>query len=134
MLWTHGETTVIHMAGLIKEILLDYGLDRLAIDQKNDIVMAINGLIKSKVISKLDLYVLNLYLSGFTAEEIARQYYTTQDIIESTLYRLMQAIESASGYTDDSFIYKINKRRQSAAIAFLSTHGKTFSKHDVEWK
>lgn len=131
-------------AAWIKELLLDYGLNRLAIDQKNDIASAIDGLIKSRALATWDIQILDLYISGYTSEEIANtfvfsvhNYITalpTEDI-ESILARVILAIATASGYTDDLIIRraKENQIRTKVPkfITFLQQHSTTYMEHDL---
>lgn len=123
------------MAGWIKELLLDYGLNRLSIDQRSDISTAINGLISAGVFKSKDIEILHSYISGYTAKEIAEKLTTTTDIIEERLVRVLRAIEAASGYTDMSFIRKANRRHSDSKIAdlslFLLKHGQRFHTHDT---
>lgn len=126
------------MAGWIKELLLDYGLNRLSIDQRSDISTAINDLINAGVFKRQDIKILDLYIAGYTATEIAEQLITTTDMIEATLVRVFRAVESASGYTDSSFIRKASlrytERKLSDLSLFLAKHGQRFHTHDTPIK
>lgn len=123
------------MAGWIKELLLDYGLNRLSIDQRSDISTAINGLISAGVLSSKDIQILNSYISGYNATEIAEQQTTTTDQIEQTLLRMFRAIEIASGYTDMTFIrragLRYSQKRLPELSLFLMQHGTKFFNHDI---
>lgn len=122
------------MAGLIKEILLDYGLNRLSIDQRSDISSAINELITAGVIKPKELQVLDMYIAGYTAKEIAEHYITTTDKIEAILTRLCQAIEYASGYTDSGLVKRVKTKdmyKLGELHSFLLKHGTKFFTHEL---
>jgi hypothetical protein len=124
------------MAGLLKELLLDYGLHRLPIDQRNDISTAITSLYTAGVITNDDLRILNTYLSGYNAEEIASMFSLHADDIEQTLTRVIEAIETASGYTDDDFVYRVIKSTKypktkiGALGVYLRYYGRRFDTHE----
>jgi hypothetical protein len=121
------------MAGWMKELMLDYGLNRLSIDQRSDISTAISTLISAGVITNNDINVLHSYIAGYTAIEIAQQEQTTTDQVEAQLTRIFRAIEYASGYTDSSFIQRAKQQynaRMAELSAFLLKHGQRFYTHD----
>lgn len=127
---------VINMAGLIKELLLDYGLNKLSIDQRSDISIAITKLFHSGVITQQDIDILNKYISGYTAQEIGQQYLLSSSEIEATLSRLVLAIETISGYTDQTLIQTALRQKRSifkvtALQRFLTKHGQHFNTHDI---
>lgn len=125
------------MAGWIKELLLDYGLNRLSIDQRSDISTAISGLISAGVFKHREIMILHSYIAGYTATEIAVQYNTTTDTIEADLIRIFRAVESASGYTDVAFVRKAELRyisRVSELSLFLLKHGQRFHTHETPIK
>ncbi len=121
------------MAGLIKEKLLDYALNRLPLDERSDLTIAIQNVLSSLDI-RHSLY-LRLYLSGYTARDIGRMTNITTDQVEIVLERVMNAIEVESGYTDEVFIHKLelDPRYRKSGIrelkALLITHGKQFTEH-----
>jgi hypothetical protein len=120
----------------IKQLLLDYGLNRLSIDQKSDIVSAIDGLIKARVLSYNDLQILNLYISGYTATEIANMHIQSSTArIEAILTRVVMAIGTGSGYTDDQLVQRAKQHqirtKMPKFITFLQQHSTTFTEHDV---
>ncbi len=131
-------------AAWTKQLLLDYGLNRLSIDQKSDIASAIHGLIQSRVLSPMDVYILDLYVSGYTAVEIAETYLfdyygsiiplQTNDV-ENTLARVILAISTASGYTDDIIIERAKQHqirtRVPKFITYLEQHSTNFMEHDI---
>ncbi len=123
------------MAGWIKELLLDYGLNRLSIDQRSDISTAINTLVEAGVLKPRDIMILHSYVAGYTATEIAEQLVTVTDEIDSILQRVFRAIETASGYTDTAFIRKARLRYSESRLvdlsSFLIKHGQRYHNHDV---
>lgn len=125
------------MAGLVKELLLDYGLNRLSIDQRNDLSSAIQQLLSAGVLKATDIYMLNAYISGYTATEIATMFIVTTDVIEQRLTDICSAIEFASGYTDHSFLQKVRQKYTGIRLPdlrlFLKKHGTTFEGHDFIW-
>lgn len=124
------------MAGLIKQLLLDYAINRLPFEQKTDIATAIHSLQQSKVLSNSDMLLLDDYLSGYTAKEIAEQRTDITENIEQNLMRIIHAIEHASGYTDKKFIRRIeqNKKYSKTKIEvlefYLQKYGKRFISHE----
>lgn len=126
------------MAGLIKELLLDASLNRISVDLRSDLIISIQSAFASKVLNSKDIKILDYYLEGYTADEIAAIYTTTTSDIEEILARIFTTIEGHSGYTDDGFIRKIEtskKYRKSGIRAlrlFLQQHGKEYRKHGIE--
>ena len=120
------------MAGYIKQLLLDLGMNRITIDQRNDIITAIASLQKQGVLSSRDLTCLNLYIEGYNATEIAALVQTTTDSIEILLSRIFTAVETASGYTDEQLINKqsLSSIRIAELAGFLERYGKEFSNHE----
>src|SRR5690349_19840198 len=123
------------MAGLIKELMLDYAMNRLSIDQRSDITTALQSLISAGVIPDNELKILNEYLSGYTAEEIAIEQYTTTEVIEKILGRLFIALETASGYTDEGFTERVKqmsypKTKIKLFSSFLNIYGAQFINHE----
>lgn len=125
------------MAGLVKELLLDYALNRLNVDMRSDLTIAIQSALSS--FTQIDARMLNLYLSGYTSEEIARMFIriTTAEV-EVILERIFTAIETYSGYTDQSFVHKLEltKKYRKGGIRdlniFLELHGKTYIAHEMK--
>lgn len=126
------------MAGLVKELLLDYSLNRLSIDMRSDITIAIQSALSSDVFTINDARILNMYLAGYTAEEIALHFMIITTLVEDRLERILTAIEQYSGYTDESFIHKLestNKYRKRSIHEldiFLKEHSKHYLAHDIE--
>lgn len=126
------------MSALIKELLLDYSLNRLHVDMKSDLTIAIQSTLSSKLFTRRDAEYLNAYLSGYTAEEIAKQYNTYTVEVEACLERIFTAIETYSGYTDTSFMHKLESTRKYRKgglrdlEAFLIAHSKEYSIHEIK--
>lgn len=126
------------MAGLLKELLLDYALNRLSVDMKSDLTIAIQTALQSDVFNTTDAHMLNMYLSGYTSEEIALRFMTTTAKVNEYLCRIFTAIEDYSGYTDDNFIHTLemtHKYRKSGIrdlTVFLEEHGTVYGKHELE--
>lgn len=127
------------MAGLVKELLLDYALNRLNVEMHSDLTIAIQSALSSQVFTKVEARILNMYLSGYTSEEISTMLLlTTVAQVDAVLERLFIAIEQCSGYTDESFIHKLEstQRYRKSGIRdltlFLDQHGKHYEKHELE--
>lgn len=126
------------MAGLVKELLLDYALNRLNVDMRSDLTIAIQSALLSDVFTITDAKVLDMYLAGYTADEIAARFMMLTVLVEARLERIFTAIEEHSGYTDESFIHKLestNKYRKGGIREldrFLDLHGKSYTAHDMK--
>lgn len=127
------------MAGLIKELLLDYSLNRLSVDTRSDLTIAIQHALTSGAFKIRDITMLNLYLSGYTAKDIAAMTVTlSEPEIEAILERIFIAIEYTSGYTDEGLVHKLEltKRYRKSNLSklelFLQDHGKHYTFHDLE--
>lgn len=127
------------MPALIKELMLDYSLNRLSIDLRSDLTIAIQNVLLSGAFNAAEVGYLNLYLSGYTAHDIAMMVITIHESeIEAILERLFTAIEQTSGYTDQSFVHKLelSKKYRKPGISklqdFLQSHGKSYSFHDLD--
>lgn len=125
------------MSGYIRELLLDFSLNRLPVDLRSDLAIAIQQALHS-VFTKTEAKYLDLYLAGYTAQEIAQLKNKTTEYIEQTLQRICTAIEETSGYRDDVLIRKVERdkhyRRSGVRElrTFLTVHGKDFNTHDVK--
>ncbi len=126
------------MSGLIRELLLDYSLNKLSIDLKSDLTVAIQTVLTSRVFTKQSAIYLDMYLSGYTADEIAIKHIKHTAEIEQELERLFDALEEYSGYTDEAFIHKLcmTYKYRSSGIrdltTFLSEHSKHYTTHDMK--
>lgn len=120
------------MSGLAKELLLDYAL--LSTEEKIDMELAIEALVKQNVFSITDVYVLDLYIEGYTEEEIARRLHMPVEHTHALLVRMLRAIEYASGYTDHAFVHSehtqtLTNRQKDKLYQFLQAYGMIFSIH-----
>jgi hypothetical protein len=116
------------MSSLIKELLHDYTKNNLDIDTRVSITYAIESLCKSGVFSKQDIFLLEYYYRGYSAEEIALQFILTTDAVISTLARLLLAIEFSSGYLDEAFLNKISAKYSPRQIQHAKTFMEKYSK------
>jgi hypothetical protein len=123
------------MAGLIKELLLDYALNRLHVDVRSDLTIAIQSALLS--FTQREALYLDMYLSGYNAIEIAARFIDTTEHVEGVLERIFTAIEEQSGYTDDNFIHRLEltKKYRKGGIrelhSFLALHGKSYIAHEM---
>lgn len=126
------------MPALIRELLLDYAQNRLHVDLRSDLTIAIQSAISSSVFTRQDIEYLDKYLAGYTAEEIAIEYIKYTEDIEIALQRIFTAIEQYSGYTDANFIRKLELTKKyrkngiDALNTFLTEHGKHYITHELE--
>jgi len=126
------------MSGVIKELMLDFSLNRLSVDMRSDLIVAIQTVLASHVFTYQEIEYLNMYLSGYNAIEIAAHYLKHTEEIESTLERIFTAIEHQSGYTDQNFIHKLelSNRYRKGKLRDLSTflvlHGKSYLAHEIK--
>lgn len=124
------------MAGLVKELLLDYALNRLSVDLRSDLTIALQSALLS--FTPREIKYLDMYLSGYNAVEIAAHYIQTTESVNKTLERIFIAIEETSGYTDENFIHKLelSKRYRKGGIReldyFLSAHSKDYFSHEMK--
>lgn len=95
------------MSALVKELLLD--IKKLPIDMRCDLLSAIESLYIERLITWRELLYLDMFSSGYTAEEIALKHTSTTEHIQEILTRITQAIETRSGYLDADFVYKVEK-------------------------
>lgn len=133
------------MAGYIKELLLDYALNRLNVDLRSDLSIAIQSAFDSQVFSALDFAWFEYYLEGYTAKEIADLQNlvpflginTTTEQVEIALERVFIAVEEHSGYNDSILVNKVERDKQYRRSGvrelreFLLDHGQHFMTHDV---
>ena len=133
------------MAGYIKELLLDYALNRLNVDLRSDLSIAIQSAFASNVFSALDFAWFEYYLEGYTAKEIADLQnivpflgrLVTTDQVEAALERVFIAVEEHSGYNDNVLVNKVERDKQYRRSGvrelgdFLLDHGQHFMSHDV---
>lgn len=127
-----------YMSALVRELLLDYSLNKLNVDTQSDLSIAIQTALSSSVFNSDDAKMLNLYLSGYTASEIASIMNTLTAKVNEHLQRIFTAIEEHSGYTDNGFIHKLEmtKKYRKGGIytltLFLEQHSQVYEKHELE--
>jgi hypothetical protein len=125
------------MSAYCKELLLDLAMNRLPIDLRTDLIVAIQDVINSRVFTRREIEYLDRFLQGYDSIEIAQHYLTTSDIVEQALSRIMEAIEYTSGYTDMLLYRKIQmlgKYSRSKLLTFkdfLMKHGEVFSIKEI---
>lgn len=125
------------MAGLIRELLLDYALNKVSIELKSDLNVAIDTTFLSDVFTYKDLTYFSLFLSGYTSEDIAKMAADNIDHVEATLERIFMAIETNSGYTDENFIRKMERTKKYRPYGinklkdFLAEHSKHYTTHEL---
>jgi len=107
------------MSTYVKELLIDLSMNRLPIELRFDLIVAVQQVINSGVFTRREIKYLDMFLQGYSAEEIAQRVITTTDVIESTLARIMTAIEHISGYTDSSLNRKIQMRGKYSRLRLL---------------
>jgi hypothetical protein len=122
------------VAGLIKEKFMDYSLHRLSLDEYIDLDIARRALYTSDAFTLQETSYFDLYLMGYTLEEIAAYYHTNRDVIQLALERIFIALEAISGYEDRKFLYTmgLKYRRIKELEAFLESHAKNFTIHSLE--
>lgn len=121
------------MSAYCKELLLDLAMNRLPIELRTDLIVAIQDVINSRVFTRKEIEYLDMYLQGYDSVEIAQYYITTTEIVEQALSRIIEAIEHTSGYTDMLLYRKVQmlgKYSRSKLLIFkdfLMKHGEVFS-------
>lgn len=114
------------MSGYAYELLRDYARGKLSASTRMDIRVAIHELLRTQQMSKLDLYVLELHLRGYSCLEI--DMYSPGSA--ERLSRCFALIADASGYTDEAFIstvlnkYPKFKSIKPAFLRLLELHGR----------
>jgi hypothetical protein len=91
-------------AALIKHLLLDASLCKLSFELNADLISAVQNVLVSGAFNDQNIAWLDLYLSGYTAEDIAERYVTTVADVNVVLERIFVAIAQTSGYTDELFV------------------------------
>lgn len=133
------------MSGLIKELLLDYALNRLNVDVRSDLSIAIQSTFKSNIFSARDFKWFEYYLEGYTSKEIADLQnivpflgkLVTTEQVDIALERVFIAVEEHSGYKDSILVNKVERDKQYRRSGvrelreFLLDHGQHFMTHDV---
>jgi len=119
------------LASYVKELLFDYAHGRLDIHQRIDLTMALEHL------PKKDLELLDLYLAGYNAMEIAYDRGIQLSDVELSLEHILHFIEERTGYSDQQIIHKVvrlkkySQRRINEFRVFLKRHSTQFMIHDT---
>lgn len=102
---------------LIQELLHDASMKRIHIDLYADLAIAVETVFRSGVFGKRDVKILDLYLCGYTVEEIGMSESLHTETIIEILSRLFTAIEETSGYTDQDFIQRMRIKYKNRPLA-----------------
>lgn len=116
----------------IKELLLDYGMGLLSVEQRAEISSAITTLITAQVFNSQDIYMLHDYIAGYTASEIAARSELIESDVVANLTRMTFVLSYATGYTDDTVIYRAEQRLYPKVNKFkdyLKKHAVDFNNH-----
>lgn len=92
------------MFAYIKELLLDYAHYRLPLETRADIARAIEC-----TCSMQEIKILDLFIQGYSLEEIAVLYVLLTEQVEALLTRILIAIAERSGYTDTLFYQRVER-------------------------
>lgn len=118
------------MAALIKEKYLDNAKGNLSIEEKSDLLYAVQLAYKSKLFTYGDICIFDAYLQGYELKEIAVQFNTYTNKVEQILRRLFIALEILTDYTDSAFVNKMrslySEKKINKLEQFLYTHGRAF--------
>lgn len=118
----------MNTAGLVKALCEDMAMDRLDIHSTVDLQLAIQELCTQPYMLQALRYFV-LYLYGYTAEEIGIRFYLTTQEVEAYLTTFIIALAEQSGYTDESILRRVPKRRQTFAQSYLlhTTHAFSYN-------
>jgi len=105
-------------AAHIKALCRDFAIDRLPIDTRVDIQIAIARLCKDPIMLEYLRYFV-LYLAGFRIEEIAERLHMGEYTIQQALSQFITALAETSGYTDDYIVRRVPKKKQIQVIEQL---------------
>lgn len=123
------------MASLVKELLADLAHNRLDIDTRITLVSTLEHLCLSKAFTKNDIILLNEFLCGYSAEELALRHFLSTETVISTLSRLCVAVEFHSGYLDQSLLdrwaKKYTPQQVERAKDYLQKYSKEFTYENV---
>jgi len=118
------------MAGLVKELYLDYSLNRLSIEERSDLSQAIELAYRNRLLQRRDIHILDMYLQGYTVKEIALHCMLLSEKIQNILTRAFIILEVLTGYTDGQFILRIQNKYTPAKIKkleqFLFEYGRIY--------
>lgn len=130
-------------AALMKELLLDYGMDKLSTEETADIDRAFKLVELGGAIHPHELAALKAYIYGYTAQEIAAGFtrmtgtHVATNAVEHSLARTVQAIATVLYIEDEELVHKVNRNPKYAASRasllkeFLEDHSQRFMQHSV---
>jgi hypothetical protein len=123
------------MSSILKERLLDYGMERLSIEEKVDIDMAIEQLLREGKIYKRDRSILLAYIYGYTAQEISDITKIGKDTVVMILACVIIALADILQIKDNEFIEQIKDTVPQSKLprfeAFLNEHDLQYDTHTV---
>lgn len=123
------------MSSLVKEMLHDLVARRLSIDDRITLYCAIDSLLKAGTVKASDIKLLDLYLCGFSVEEIAIKSFLSTQTTNDILARVVVAIEYASGFLDEIFLNKLSgkytQNQIKRAREYLIKQSKDFSYENI---
>lgn len=112
------------MSAYARELLKDCVNGKADISVRVDLYTTIYMLYNKKIITKQHLYIVDLYLSGFSITEIEQYYENVSDI----LYMFFCNLAEYSGYTDEVFVdkyrFKYQKLRRDVLISAMKKYSK----------
>lgn len=118
------------MSSILKEKLLDYGMDRLSLEEKVDIDMAIAQLLREGKIYKRDKNILLAYIYGYTAQEISDITKISKDTIVMILAGVIIALANILQIKDNEFIEQI---KDTVPQSKLPRFEKLLDEHDLQY-
>lgn len=124
------------MSGLTKEILLDYGMGRVSLEEKFDIDLAIKDITQRGDITRIEKKILMMYIYGYTANEIASEIVLPTELVELSLTHTIQLLSARLNIHDEDFIDRVKDTVRQSKIeefrAFLEQHDKHYTTHNVK--
>lgn len=106
-------------------------------ESRADIYSAIQDGLRDKTFSPRDIKLLDLYISGYTSNEIAIEFMLLREEVEATLIRVLKAIEERTQYLDDIIIqrifntHQVTKEQKDTIIHWFVTQGELFETHEL---
>jgi hypothetical protein len=124
------------MPALTKELLLDYAINKLTVEEKADIENTISALYYNGALTGLQIKMLYAYIYGYTGEEIAQLFHMSIVEVEVQLTAAVTQIGNMLQVHDESLV-KFAKRnnyppsKMEDFIVFLHVHGSVYKQHSV---
>lgn len=123
------------VASLLKELLLDYGMEKLSLEEKADIDSAIDALIRRGDMQQWHKQILLAYAYGYTDQEIATATNIEVSTITLLLASLIYTLASELHIEDDEFVERIKERVPQSKLPlfrqFLKEHYLRYDNHSV---